>query len=382
MSGLHVNNLSHAYGGTPVVKGVSVFVAPGEVVCLLGPSGCGKTTLLRVAAGLEVIQKGQVRIGETIVDDGATGLHVAPDKRGIGLMFQDYALFPHLSVRDNILFGVGADTSERRQWLEHALEQMGLTGHAEAYPHTLSGGQQQRIALLRALAPEPKVLFLDEPFSGLDVTRRTAVRAQTSELLRESGVATLLVTHDPEEAMFMADRILVMDQGRVVQDGTPENTYFAPVNAFVADLFGPVNRLDGTVRGGHVETPVGTFDAPALADGTAVQVLIRQEGLRLAQSGQQPATRPGDAPCRPAPPVPNLKGEASFPVTSARPLGRASMIAFAVPGADGAETTIEARVPGVFLPEVGSRVTVTVNAKQAHVFAVGKAAPGTSSTGQ
>ena len=141
MSSLHVNNLSHAFDGKAVVNGVSVFVAPGEVVCLLGPSGCGKTTLLRVAAGLERIQVGQVHIGETIVDDGRTGTHVPPEKRRIGLMFQDYALFPHLSVRDNIRFGFGTNTKERLEWIEQALEQMDLVQHSDQYPHALSGGE-------------------------------------------------------------------------------------------------------------------------------------------------------------------------------------------------------------------------------------------------
>ena len=368
IGGLHINNLSHAFGDEKVVNGVSVFVAPSEVVCLLGPSGCGKTTLLRVAAGLERLQKGQIRIGETMVDDGATGLNVPPDQRGIGLMFQDYALFPHLTVRENIRFGVGADTPARREWAETALEQMGLSGHGENYPHTLSGGQQQRVALLRALATEPSVLLLDEPFSGLDVARRAAVRGQSLEMLRDTGVATLLVTHDPEEAMFMADRILVMNHGRVVQDGSPEQIYFQPDTEFVANLFGTVNRLRGTVSSGALATAIGTFDAKDLEYGTMAQVLIRPEAFRLAVVGEMPAPRPGDAPFLPAPLVapPSDRG---FVVTGARSLGRASLVSFIVP-ADNGDAELEARVPGVFLPEPGTRVNVTVNANQAHVFPV------------
>ena len=326
--------------------------------------------MLRVAAGLETIQKGQVHIGETIVADGATGLNVPPDKRGIGLMFQDYALFPHLTVSGNIGFGVGADTPERRAWMNDALERMGLTGYADHYPHMLSGGQQQRVALLRALAPAPKVLFLDEPFSGLDVTRRAAVRGQTLDLLRGTDVATLMVTHDPDEAMFMADRILVMDQGRVVQDGTPVETYFAPANEFVADLFGPVNRVPGIVQSKQVDTPLGCFDAPDLADGDKVEVLIRPEGLRLAMAGEQPPARPGDSPCKPFKPFGGSPADSTnFTVLTARPLGRASLVSFIVAGPAGEEVEVEARVPGVFLPDPGSQVTVAVNSKQAHVFA-------------
>ncbi len=368
IGGLHVNNLSHAFGDEMVVDGVSVFVASGEVVCLLGPSGCGKTTLLRVAAGLERLQNGQVRIGATMVDDGATGLHVPPDQRGVGLMFQDYALFPHLNVRENIAFGAGADTPARRAWAETALKQMGLTRHGESYPHTLSGGQQQRVALLRAMATKPSVLLLDEPFSGLDVARRAAVRSQSLDMLRDTGVATLLVTHDPEEAMFMADRILVMNNGRVVQDGSPEQTYFQPITAFVADLFGTVNRLMGTVADGALATAIGTFDAGGLEDGKKAQVLVRPEAFRLAIIGDTPAPRPGDAPSRPAPvgTPPSAPGVA---VTDARSLGRASLVSMVVPS-DNGDVKLEARVPGIFLPEPGSRVIVAVNANQAHVFPV------------
>ena len=370
MSGLHISNLSHDFDDVPVVRGVSVFVAPGEVVCLLGPSGCGKTTLLRVAAGLERLQRGQVHIGEAIVADAATGHDLPPEKRGIGLMFQDYALFPHLSVRENILFGVGANSDERRTWIDQALRLMDLEKHAVSFPHMLSGGQQQRVALLRALAPKPRVLFLDEPFSGLDITRRAQVRQQTLEVLKDIGVATLMVTHDPEEAMFMADRILVMNHGRVVQDGTPVEAYFDPADPFVAGFFGPINRLSGVVADGHVATPLGTFPASDFEAGTRIEVLVRPEGLRLAEAGKTPRENPGDAPCKPAPPVRMALPETAshFEVKSARPLGGSSLVIFALPLPDGSELAIEARVPGMFLPAPGSRVTVSVNANEAHLF--------------
>ncbi len=369
MTGLRIEELSHRFDGVTVVRGVTVNVARGEVVCLLGPSGCGKTTLLRVAAGLEKLQHGKVLIDETVVADAVTGLHLPPEQRGIGLMFQDYALFPHLNVRDNIRFGVGASTAKRRAWIERALPQMDLLAHAESYPHTLSGGQQQRVALLRALAPEPKVLFLDEPFSGLDVSRRAQVRQQTLDILKDSGVATLMVTHDPEEAMFMADRILVMNEGSVVQDGSPVEIYFSPSSEFVAGFFGPVNRLDGRVTGGNVDTPIGRFAAPGLAEGELARVLIRPEGIRLAQFGTKPAHNPGDSPCRPAPITATSEpaGDAGFRVVSARLIGSASMVAFEIPCVDGV-MAVEARVPGVFLPAPGSQVSVSVNVNETHIF--------------
>jgi iron(III) transport system ATP-binding protein len=344
MSGLLIEGVSHAFDDVAVVRDVSVMAAPGEVVCLLGPSGCGKTTLLRVAAGLERLQHGRVCIDDTVVADAAGGIHLPPERRGIGLMFQDYALFPHLTVRDNIRFGIGADTPERRTWIDQAIRGMDLDGHADSFPHTLSGGQQQRVALLRALAPNPKVLLLDEPFSGLDVSRRAQVRQQTLDTLKQAGVTALMVTHDPEEAMFMADRILVMNQGRVVQDGTPVETYFQPANAFVAGFFGPVNRLPGRVANGHVTTPLGRFAATGLADGAGVSVLVRPEGLHLI-----------------------VNADGNFTVLSARPLGGTSMVAVEIPDGVG-KLTLEARVPGIFLPATGSRVDVSVDQDAAYVF--------------
>jgi len=361
MSGLHLRAISHAFGSNQVLSGVSVFVAPGELVCLLGPSGCGKTTLLRLAAGLETLQTGQVEINGHVVAEGKNRKQMPPEQRGVGLMFQDYALFPHLNVRDNIAFGIDAEKGGRRSaWIDEALATMGLTAYANAYPHTLSGGQQQRVALIRALAPGPQILLLDEPFSGLDVTRRAQIRTETLELVKKSGVATLMVTHDPEEAMFMADRILVMNEGRVVQDGSPVDLYFQPRDPFVAEFFGPINSLRAIVANGTVTTPLGTFPAAGFADGTDVSVMIRPEGFRLAPESQTPQPISGDPDSLAAAP-------GSFEVVTARTLGRSSFVVFRL--ADGA--TVETRVPGLFLPAAGSRVRVAVNALQVHIFKAG-----------
>ena len=357
MSDLHLEAISHAFGDNQVLSGVSVNVAAGELVCLLGPSGCGKTTLLRLAAGLEPLQKGQIKINDVLVADGTNSNQMPPEQRGAGLMFQDFALFPHLNVRDNITFGIDAKNKTRRaEWLDHALTSMGLVGYADAYPHTLSGGQQQRVALVRALAPDPRILLLDEPFSGLDVTRRAQIRTETLRLVKQTGVATLMVTHDPEEAMFMADRILVMNEGRVVQDGTPVELYSSPKNAFVAEFFGPVNKIQSTVHNSKVETPVGVFDADGQKNGTQVDVLVRPEGFRLANADEKPHAMPGD----------NL-GNTSvvLAVVNSRPLGRSSYVAFKL----STGQVIETRVPGLLLPAPGSNMSVSVNAHQVHVFA-------------
>lgn len=358
MSGLHLRAISHAFGDNQVLSGVSVYVAPGELVCLLGPSGCGKTTLLRLAAGLEPLQKGQIDINDTLVADGTNTNQLPPEKRGAGLMFQDFALFPHLNVRDNITFGIDSKNSDRRvAWVDEALTSMGLVGYADAYPHTLSGGQQQRVALVRALAPDPRILLLDEPFSGLDVARRAQIRTETLRLVKQSGVATLMVTHDPEEAMFMADRILVMNEGRIVQDGTPVDLYSSPQDAFVAEFFGPVNKFKGTVKARRVETPVGVFDADDYADGTIVNVLVRPEGFRLADADKKPFPMPGDH---------LSQTTVVLEVDTARPLGRSSYVALKLSSGQ----IIETRVPGLFLPSPGAQVCVGVNTDQAHVFPI------------
>lgn len=351
MKGLGLETIYHTFDDTPVLSGVSLAVAPGELACLLGRSGCGKTTLLRLAAGLEVIQRGWITIGDRLVADAETRQNLPPEERGVGLMFQDYALFPHLTVFENITFGMKGAAKDQRSWAEKALQRVDLERIRDAYPHTLSGGQQQRVALLRAMAPEPGILLLDEPFSGLDVTLRSQVREETLVLLKETGVATLMVTHDPEEAMYMADRILVMDEGRIIQAGSPQETYFQPVNAFVAALFGPVNRLTAVVSGGVARTSLGTFDAPGMADGTSAEILIRPEGIELSSNSAegQPAK-----------------------VLSARLLGRSSHVYVnCAANENGPSIRLRSRMSGVYLPEGGSVVSVTVNHKQAFVFPMG-----------
>jgi iron(III) transport system ATP-binding protein len=345
--GLHLHRIFHAYGRDEVVRGIDLAVHPGEVACLLGPSGCGKTTLLRLAAGLEVLQRGEVRIGGRLVADGASGRFVPPERRNVGLMFQDYALFPHLTVFENVAFGLGRRAAQRREWVHRALRQVGLADLAAKYPHTLSGGEQQRCALLRALAPQPDVLLLDEPFSGMDVTRRAQVREETLVILRESGVATLIVTHDPEEAMFMADRLWIMNAGVIVQHGPPEEIYLHPCNIFVAGLFGPLNRIDGIVGGGRLDTPVGSFAAKGLLDGSAAAAFIRPEGLRIGAA---------------------VNGAAGT-VLSARLLGRSSHLRVKL---KGVAAPLQALAPGIFLPPPGQAVKVDVDRAHAFVFPVGK----------
>jgi iron(III) transport system ATP-binding protein len=273
---LTFENVSLAFGAVEAVRNVSFELQPGEIAALLGPSGCGKTTLLRIAAGVERPQSGRVLIDG--IEVTGPSRFVPPERRGVGLMYQDFALFPHLTIIDNVAFGLrGLQRTDALAEARKALARVGLADYAESYPHALSGGEQQRVALARAIVPRPQVMLMDEPFSGLDQRLRESVRAETLAVLRETRATSMLVTHDPVEAMGLSDRILLMRQGRLVQVGAPPQLYNHPVDAQAARFFCDLNELSVVIRKGHAETPLGTFPAPALADGTAAVVMIRPQ---------------------------------------------------------------------------------------------------------
>ena len=278
--GIVVENLSHSFGANRVLEDISLSIRTREIVTLLGPSGCGKTTTLRLIAGLEPLQQGRISLDGRVLADG--DLNVPPEERSVSLLFQDFALFPHLTAIDNVIFGLGNwPPEERHARAIHVLGQVGMTEFADSYPHVLSGGQQQRVALARARGPRPRMMLMDEPFSNLDLGMRSQVRDLVLHVLKNSTSMTVMVTHDPEEAMFMADRIAVMNKGRIIQLGTPEELYNGPVAPFVLHLFGEVNRMEGRVADGHIATPLGRVCAPGLAEGTLAEVLVRAL-IRLA----------------------------------------------------------------------------------------------------
>jgi len=281
---LGFQGIVQTYGDLNALDGVSLTIAPGELVCLLGHSGCGKTTLLRVAAGVEAPTAGRVSMDGFEVSGPSAFL--PPERRGIGLMFQDYALFPHLNLIENVKFGLrDLAAGEAEIAARRALSRVGLERAAEDYPHTLSGGEQQRVALARSIAPRPGVLLMDEPFSNLDRRMRDAIREETVAILRESRATTIVVTHDPEEAMMIADRIVLMRAGRIVQHGAAEELYRRPADLFAARFFCDFNEVEGTVRNGRVSTPVGIFAATHLSEGEGAVVCIRPQGVRLAPAG-------------------------------------------------------------------------------------------------
>lgn len=278
-------NISRKFGAVSALDDVTLEVKPGETMCLLGESGCGKTTLLRIAAGIETLTSGRVLINGKEVC--GPNIHVAPEKRRVGLVFQDYALFPHLTILKNVMFGLTALNSKDAEIVaQQALTRVRMADYADAYPHMLSGGQQQRIALARAVAPRPGVLLLDEPFSGLDTVLREQVREETMAVLRETLATSIIVTHDPEEALYLGDRVALMRNGKIEQVGTAEDLYLRPRNGFVAGFFGGLNTFSTVVEGGNVTTPLGQFAAPGFGNGTEVDIFVRVEGVEVKDVSQ------------------------------------------------------------------------------------------------
>jgi len=282
-NGLSLRGITKRFGARVALDGVTFDVARGQVLCLLGQSGCGKSTTLRIAAGLERPDSGLVFVGGRLVE--GEGRHEPPETRRVGLMFQDYALFPHLSARQNVAFGLSKlPKAEREKRAEAELVRVGLAALKDAYPHTLSGGEQQRVALARLLAPGPDVVLMDEPFSGLDAGLRDEVRGTTLSRLKLEQAAVVMVTHDPDEAMRVGDLVAVMEQGRIVQIGSPTEIYRAPKTRQTAALFG-ANLFHARVVNGSASSPFGQTGANFMVDGEWAEIVFRPSSVRVAAEG-------------------------------------------------------------------------------------------------
>ncbi|MBI1407468.1 MAG: ATP-binding cassette domain-containing protein [Caulobacter sp.] len=277
---LELRGVARRYGSIRAVNGVTLTLGAGRITCLLGPSGCGKSTLLRLIAGLEPADDGEIHLGGRVLS--APAVHVKAEARDIGLVFQDYALFPHLTVRENVAFGLQSlAPPERTARVEAELARVRLDHRATAHPRSLSGGERQRVALARALAREPSVLLLDEPFSGLDGPLKADVRDAALAALRAAGSTVLIVTHDAEEAMLMADDLALMHRGAIVQTGSPRDCYLKPVSLLAAGLLGDLNALPARVAGGMAVTAFGAV----AADHDGDVVMARPEALMLVDEG-------------------------------------------------------------------------------------------------
>lgn len=352
---LEVQGLTRSFAGRRVLDDASFSVAAGQVVCLLGPSGCGKSTTLRLIAGVDRQDAGTVRIDGRVV--AGEGVALPPESRSVGLMFQDFALFPHLSVAANVGFGLTGGKADRLARVAELLARIGLSDKATAYPHELSGGEAQRVALARAVAPRPRVMLMDEPFSGLDERLKDDIRDHTLAVLKEEGTAVLLVTHEPDEAMRMADEILLMRGGRIVQRGTPYQIYTAPVDRAAAAFFSDINVIRGVVHNAATDTPWGRFLAPGHAEGTEVEIVIRPQHLRIDFDRQ------GRGPL----PTPSEGTPARAVVERARFMGRESLVEFRM---DHDDSILRATVPQVFLPAAGTVLWLTIRRDRCFVFPV------------
>lgn len=282
---IKVRGLKKSWRSQVVLDKVDLDLKRGEVCAVLGPSGTGKSTLLRVIAGLETVEAGQVTCFDTIFTDGQ--IKVQPEHRNVGLVFQDFSLFPHLKAIENVMFGLKqGPVSERREHAMHHLSSVEMADKANAYPHTLSGGEQQRVALARALAPQPDVVLLDEAFSGLDSKLRISLRDTALRALKESDAAVLIVTHDAEEAMFMADNLALMVGGKIIQSGQPDHVYLNPNSLDAARLLGEVNSWSGPLENGKLVSPFGVFETDLPSGNKEATVLVRPEGLQLVRSAK------------------------------------------------------------------------------------------------
>ncbi len=339
---LAFDDIRHSYHGKETIRGISLVAEPSEVLCLLGPSGSGKTTLLRIAAGIEVQSSGRVLLNDREIAGPSNFL--PPERRGIGLMFQDFALFPHLTILDNVRFGLTA--LPKKAAIEEAmaaLARVGLDHAADKYPHALSGGEQQRVALARALAPRPAVFLMDEPFSGLDSRLKDSVRSETLAILRETRATAIVVTHDAEEAMLMADRIALLRDGRLVQSGPSEELYRRPATLFAAGFFSDINVFASAVRNGEVETPLGRTTGARFPEGTRVNAAVRLADVHVSGEG-------GRIPAR---------------ILSRRFLGVVEVLRLAVPGV---EEPVRARIRADQLPQGLRDISLDVNERDIMVF--------------
>jgi iron(III) transport system ATP-binding protein len=336
---LEARGISRAFGGLKAVENVSLSIEAGQIVALLGRSGSGKSTLLRLFAGLEGLDAGEIWASGQLVSSPL--FNVPPEQRGLGMVFQDYALFPHLTALGNVGFGVQrlGKTKARNISMEW-LGRVGLTDRADYYPHQLSGGEQQRVALARALAPGPRAVLMDEPFSGLDPHLRVALQRNMLAALREAGVAALIVSHDTEEALGIADHVAIMDQGRIIQAGTPRDVYRQPVSLEAARALGPVWSVAAHAVGGKAQTPFGSF-----ASAVEGPIMI--------------GARPDNTHIRPS-------ETGLYTVVDNRGVGR--FVTTTLEGLQGFRDVMQARVEANQLLSVGTKVNVTVSPSDVFLF--------------
>lgn len=342
---LDVKQLSHSFGEKEALTNLNFSIENNSIVSVLGPSGCGKTTLIRLIAGLEQIQKGEIFLEKSLVAN--KNLNVPPEKRPISYVFQDFALFPHMTVLENVSFAAGSK-SNKKQLIDQVIHLAKVENFLEKYPHSLSGGEQQRVALARSIAVQPKLLLLDEPFSDLDINLKREIIDDTLHLINSLESSAIVVTHNAEEAMFLSDAILVMEKGKLIQIGTPHDIYFKPSNLYVASLFGETNIFQSKVEDNTCLTPLGRIKTSNLSNNQDVDVVVRPEAIKLNLE-KSPLLNPN-----------------SGVVVDSKFLGNSAIIHMTVNDEENNKHHIHSRVMGNFLPPPASSVSVTLD--EDHVF--------------
>ena len=342
---LDVKQLSHSFGEKEALTNLNFSIENNSIVSVLGPSGCGKTTLIRLIAGLEHIQEGEIFLEKSLVAN--KNLNVPPEKRPISYVFQDFALFPHMTVLENVSFAAGSK-SNKKQLIDQVIHLAKVENFLEKYPHSLSGGEQQRVALARSIAVQPKLLLLDEPFSDLDINLKREIIDDTLHLINSLESSAIVVTHNAEEAMFLSDAILVMEKGKLIQIGTPHDIYFKPSNLYVASLFGETNIFQSKVEDNTCLTPLGRIKTSNLSNNQDVDVVVRPEAIKLNLE-KSPLLNPN-----------------SGVVVDSKFLGNSAIIHMTVNDEKNNKHHIHSRVMGNFLPPAASSVSVTLD--EDHVF--------------
>ena len=342
---LDVKQLSHFFGEKEALTNLNFSIDHNSIVSVLGPSGCGKTTLIRLIAGLEQIQNGEIFLEKSLVAN--KNLNVPPEKRSISYVFQDFALFPHMTVLENISFAAGSK-SNKKQLIDQVINLSKVENFLDKYPHSLSGGEQQRVALARSIAVQPKLLLLDEPFSDLDINLKREIIDDTLHLINSLESSAIVVTHNAEEAMFLSDTILVMEKGKLLQIGTPHEIYFKPSNLYVASLFGETNIFQSKIIDNTCLTPLGRIKVSNLSNNQDVDVVIRPEAIKLNLE-KSPLLNPN-----------------SGVVVDSKFLGNSAIIHMTVNDERNNKHHIHSKVMGNFLPPPASSVSVTLD--EDHVF--------------
>lgn len=349
MLAVEINQLSHSINNHDILKNINLKLEKDKIACILGPSGCGKTTLLKLIAGLEKVKKGEILLNDVVVS--SISRHLATEKRKIGFLFQDYALFPHLNVKDNLNFAM-KNNKRITHDINEIIEIIKLPNSLQKYPHELSGGEQQRVALARSIISQPDFLLLDEPFSSLDLNLKEEIRDDTLHLLQKSNVTVIIVTHDPFEAMFIANKIYIMKKGgKIIQSGTPKELYNSPNSSYVAGFFGETNKFQGVVKNSEISTPIGNIKVSAKMENSKVEVYVRPQAIRLHQEQT---------------PVNGFKGT----VMASRLMGSYSFVHISVLDKNNEIIHVHSHMPPSFSPRQSSAVGIEVDLNQTFIFPI------------